>query len=174
MRRLSRGAALISVLLIVLILFTCTAAFFFFAGRALKSTALGQESATAFYLADAGIEYAVFLLRHNLLIPRYTEGQERVDMLIQNLTFPVGHTFVPGVGVFRLSLEESSLSGTPYVTVRSTGQIFLNINDAENNTNVLDQRTAYARIKLSESGDWSSSASNKGFIIMNRWYEKWR
>ncbi|MCD6310197.1 MAG: hypothetical protein J7M18_05745 [Candidatus Eremiobacteraeota bacterium] len=162
-----KGVAIITVLLILAILFSIASAFFFFAGRGVQFTTMSYESIMAQHCANAGIEYAVFLIRHNIPIPR---NQERLELLVSSLSFPAGEKFVEGVGVFRIRITDVSETGgeVDSLTVRSRGQIFRSWEDAQNDYSVIAQRTAYAQISLT-GGTFSNK--HKRTMITSKWYE---
>ena len=166
------GVAIITVLLILAILFTLCSAFFYFTKMGASFTVMSYESTVAQYCANSGIEYALFLMRHNLTLPR--DPNERLELLISDDSFPAGEKIVNGVGVFRFKIirVDTNPSGRIYnMVIESRGQVFPSWENARDNVDIVAQRTAYADIRV---GDSVQTNYHKGTLLTERWYEKWR
>jgi len=166
------GVAIITVLLILSILFTLCSAFFFFTRMGASFTVMSYESSTAQYCANAGIEYALFLMRHNMTLPK--NPNERLELLISDDSFPAGEKIINGVGVFRFNIirVDKNTSGRVYnLVVESKGQVFPSWENAQDNIHMIAQRTAYADIRV---GDSIQTDYHKATLLTDRWYEKWR
>jgi hypothetical protein len=171
LRRRGLGVALITVLFVLVLLFSMSSAFFFFTGRGVTLTTMSYESLMAQYCAQSGVEYALFLARHNIIIPKTSILQ----ILVNEFTFPSGSNFVKGVGVFRLK-ELSFDSSNQYLKIEAKGQVFRSIADAQYGTEGRDpvaQRTVEAWIDMRDATGNADVWENRQCYV-NNWRERWR
>lgn len=139
-----RGVALISSLLILLILFGIASTFAFFSSKRSVITSMINESDVAGYLADAGIEYGIYCMSHNVTMqvvktdpPNWASISDQV--LINSIPgtptkqlFPYGFSKVFGsgdalqgtAGLFKVAIDRRT--GIPLGSTNlQTGTIWL-------------------------------------------------
>jgi len=179
-RRKGKGIALISVLLILVIMFIISTGFIQMITQDAK-VGMGQyQSNLSMMLADSGLEYGLFLIRHNCFI-RPNTNDCYSNIVISELTYPASTGtslddayWLKAQGKFNLYYDSfNTTSGD--MLFRSEGEV------TRSNGDVLHRRTAYAIVnigsatytaKVSANPDWSSSS--KGTLRVTTWYEKWR
>jgi|GEM_PF-6408674 len=178
----NKGIALITALFVVLILFAMASTLFFFGGRTVQLSSRSYEQAVARYCGLAGLEYADSLIRRGVVFPfareDLTNHPERMELVISDLAFDSnGQKFIGGVGVFRLTITYYAgvalgISGYNYYLIRSRGQIFRSLADAQANRFPLEQKTYWMRfIPLSAQLNYPY---NQRGPSSDYYYEQWR
>lgn len=181
-RKRKQGIALISVLLILVVMFIISTGFIQMITQDAK-VGMGQyQSNLSMMLADSGIEYGLFLIRHNCFVRtsvNLSTGDLYPDrhIVISELTYPASTGsslddayWLKAQGRFSLYLDSFNTS-TGDITLRSEGEVIRSSGD------VLHRRTAYAVVNIgtpvyiaSGTPDWSQ----KGTLKVTTWFEKWR
>jgi hypothetical protein len=182
-RRRGKGIALISVLLILVIMFIISTGFIQMITQDAK-VGMGQyQSNLSMMLADSGLEYGLFMIRHNCFIrpdasslyPYYS------NIVISELTYPASTGtslddafWLKAQGRFNLYLDSFNTTSNE-ITLRSEGEVTRSTGD------VLHRRTAYAVISVGTPTMTANSTTpgtpnwtNTGTLRVQTWYEKWR
>ncbi|MDQ7823010.1 MAG: pilus assembly PilX N-terminal domain-containing protein [Candidatus Eremiobacteraeota bacterium] len=183
-RRQRKGVALISVLLIMVVLFIIATGFIQMISREAQVGMGKYQSDVALMVADSGIEYALFLIRHNIFVRPASTSDYYTNVVVSELTYPVTNAttdedayWLKGRGQFRLYFDSYASSSLYF---HSVGEI-VNQSDA-----VLHKRTVYAQISfVNKTGSnlFYNTTNNpisatNGFmgetLRVNTWYERWR
>jgi len=181
-RRRRKGIALISVLLILVIMFIISTGFIQMITQDAR-VGMGQyQSNLSMMLADSGIEYGLFLIRHNCFIrpnpssayPYYS------NIVISELTYPASTGtslddafWLKAQGRFNLYLDQSLTSNE--IRLHSEGEV------TRSNGDVLHRRTAYATVSIGNpimTANYTTPGTpiwaSTGTLRVQTWYEKWR
>ena len=170
-----KGVALISVLLIMVVLFIISTGFLSMITKDAQSGMGQYQSDLTMMCADSGIEYGLFMIRHNCWM-RATDGSNPVEyqnVVISELSYEnsggIGNEaqWLKAKGLFKLYKVNIT---TSEIRLRSTGEI------QRSDGALLYKRTAYANVHV-----YTTDASSKNYVVpsdgtlrVDTWYEKWR
>jgi|GEM_PF-1931461 len=184
-RKRKKGVALISVLLILVIMFIISTGFIQMITQDAK-VGMGQyQSNLSMMLADSGLEYGLFLIRHNCFVRPRTSTVPYTNIVISELTYPASTGsslddayWLKAQGRFNLYLDDyaySSTSGFWEATLRSEGEV------TRSDGSILHRRTAYAVVSVGNPVNRDTSATptvpvwtKTGTLRVTTWFEKWR
>ncbi len=163
--RKKKGIALISVLLVLVIMFIISTGFIQLIARDAQIGVGQYQSNVSLMLADSGIEYGLFLIRHNCF--NYSSNYIIENVVISELTYPVTTSPTSAADAYWLKAqgrfvlyEETGTTSNTSIKLQSEGQI------VRGDGSLLYKRTAFAVVKVGDTGS--------GDMRVTSWYENWR
>lgn len=116
-----RGTILLLVLAGTVILFIIGMSFVYYASQVRHQTRITSGDILAFYLAEAGIEKAIWAFKNELAKPLVQDGETNTDKLelldfdmASNYSRIIEEELIPGKGSFKVALEIINIRGTVF------------------------------------------------------------